>query len=219
MLSRISQQSSILWVFIISIFSGCDDPEPRQDYFPLTKRSQHFQEHFLLPNFDPSPGSPIVYDTAMGQLASVTFREDTVIGGRKYTIASSSAPRARAWLFVRKRGQVVLARTINTYNRAYVSDEFVLLDPTLPEGSSWVARDSQNLFPVTEFIIKKKDASVSLFGMTYNDVIIVEELYEWGDNTKRRGLRYYQRNKGEIYSELPSHLSGYYADILSVLVE
>jgi hypothetical protein len=112
-----------------------------------------------------------------------------------------------------------MARTIIPHNKPYVSDEFVLLDPTLPEGSSWVASDSQHIFPVTEFTIKKKDVSVSLFGKTYNDVIIVEELYEWGDNNKLKGLRYYQRNKGEIYAELPYPLSGYYADILSVLVE
>jgi hypothetical protein len=203
-------------LLLIQLLVSCENhsilPEIPKDYFPL---SDNFQLSYLKENF-------FEHDEKVWSSDTVTFTVsgDTLVEGLVYKKMDNNAF-AMVDKIVRKEGSRYFGRNHELYGG--FSHEYMFLDVNAPVDSSWVyIKDNGNT--KTEYVVKAVNATHTVNGIEYKDVIKLDVNYYKnnadGINFKLwlSSTHYYANGIGEIYAHYPPSLSGMYNNVrLSVL--
>jgi hypothetical protein len=197
-------------ISILSAIIGCDTNEvsPSEgDYFPLGGREWSYQRWLSGVDNDST-----VWDTLRLRV------EGTVdIEGKSYVRMGD--PAGFGGKFVRVEGSKYYGRNHELYGNDF-SAEYVFLDTEKSVGESWeYIKDSGAR--KTEYVIKAVNASHTLLGVTYKNVIEVNVNYYYKDNgvfqLSYTVVHYYAKGVGEIYHYYP-YPSLVYGDLSGLLM-
>lgn len=184
-----------------------DETVSSGNYFPLSTRTLQYQDYFNQSDDDPYFQVPT--------LRPVEIAQEMNFDKREYRLISNLLTGQR---IVRKQGNRYFARN-QKYDGTF-DNEYLFLDSSLPEGSTWTEDMEGGAYYKIQFTIREKDASPEVFGKVFNNVIIVEEtILRKGEISALTGYRYYQRDVGEVFSYTHYPYSGVYANVTSVLIK
>ncbi len=188
-------------------------PEKPKDYFPL---SDNFQLSYLKENIFEGENETVWSSDTV----TFTVLGDTLVEGLVYKKMNNNAFRMLDKI-VRNEGSRYFGRNHELYGG--FSHEYMFLDINAPVDSSWVyIKDNGNT--KTEYVVKAVNATHTVNGIEYKDVIKLDVNYY---NNYTDGINfelwlsskhYYANGIGEIYAYYPPNLSGMYNNVrLSVL--
>lgn len=198
-------------LLLIQLMISCETqpvlPEIPKDYFPL---SDNFHLNYLKENIFNGETETVWASDTM----TFTVLGDTLVEGIAYKKIINDFGILEK--IVRKEGFRYFGRNHELYGG--FSHEYMFLDTKVPADSSWVyIKDNGNT--KTEYVVKEVNASYTVNGIEYKDVIKLDVNYynNYGDGVNFElwlsSKHYYANGIGEIYAYYPPNLSGTYNNV------
>jgi hypothetical protein len=195
------RNSAIISLFLTFALLSCEEhnaPSPENhSYFPLDEHRKWQYQRWIANGLDDSPGH--LFDTL-----NLTIGNDVTVDGKLYKeIAHVNGAVDK---IVRIEGSKYFARKHELY-QADFSHEYVFLDTEKAVGEAWSYIKDQG-YSKTEYVIQAKDATHTILGVNYENVIEVRVNYyhqaQSGEFERwATVIHYYAEGVGEIYHFYP----------------
>lgn len=184
----------------IAVLSSCENSETasKGNYYPTTKGSRWTYE------VKGTCDWPNQTSTCVTTREALADGEDLPWDDSYDPFQSATSPNQ----FIKVKGH-------EYFGYGYYLPEYKFLDDALPLGSKWTAYEEEDPIIKEEFEIMEVNASKTIYGKKYHDVIVVKStlLFKTSDKPQpfevaQTITRYYARGIGEIYAFVDRDFEG-----------